>query len=329
MNTGFNTTLQINLAPTDLLHAKYILPHQLKQWAKQVNDILLVVDLHQSRGRFSEGWHERLPGLRQLIEAQRLVYPRIRVEEVDYSEAVATQLASLFFDGRTLPQKDFLGGPFYSYFFGLYAAKYDYILHMDSDMMFGGSSSTWITEAVQLLRENTDALICSPLPGPPTSNGQLISQTLEPVSLPFPAFRAKRFSTRIFFLDRRRFYDRIRHLPLSQPAKHLVWRARAEGNPPYDLPEVILTHALLKHGLERIDFSGSEPGMWSLHPPYRSSLFYESLPALIQQIETGNVPEEQRGCHDLNESMIDWSSAKKTFSQRALTHLKLILREHT
>lgn len=160
---------------------------------------------------------------------------------------------------------------FYSYFFGLYAAKHNCILHMDSNMMFGGGSSTWVAEALQLLNERPDTLVCSPLPGPPTINGQLKSQKLEPASLPFLAFRANSFSSRIFFIDRKRLYSRIKQLPLSQPPKRFVWRALAEGNPPYNLPEGILTQSMLDHSLDRIDFLGSEPGMWSLHPPCRSA----------------------------------------------------------
>jgi hypothetical protein len=99
----------------------------------------------------------------------------------------------------------------------------------------------------------------------------------------------------------------------------------ADGNPPYNLPEVIFSQALVKHGLVRIDFLGNDPGMWSIHPPYRSKLFYDLLPSLIQQIETGNIPEGQRGCHDINESMIDESSAKKPLWRRVIKHINLFL----
>src|ERR671922_3024328 len=84
MSTNFGVTLQISLAPTDLPHATHILPHQLRQWAGQVDEILLIVDLHQSCGRFSEGWKERLPGLRLLINACCAKYPNAHSLDVDY-----------------------------------------------------------------------------------------------------------------------------------------------------------------------------------------------------------------------------------------------------
>src|SRR5205807_576517 len=139
---------------------------------------------------------------------------------------------------------DWNGGPFYSYFFGLHAAKHQYVFHMDSDMMYGGGSSTWIAEALHLLAERPDALVCSPLPGPPTTDGRLRSQVLEPEPHTSLAFRSRALSTRLFLLDRNRFASRIKQLPLTQPPRRRIWQALAEGNPPYELPEVIFSRAM-------------------------------------------------------------------------------------
>src|SRR5215475_13342942 len=106
MNTSTGVTLQINLAPTDLLHAKYILPHQLRQWANQVNEILFIVDLHRSRGRYSEAWKERLPGLRRLIDEYCAKYDKARTLDVNYSDEVAAKLSALYFGEQPLPVKD-------------------------------------------------------------------------------------------------------------------------------------------------------------------------------------------------------------------------------
>lgn len=319
-------SLQINLAPTDLPHARHILPHQLKQWAGQVDEILLVVDLHQSRGRFSEGWQERLPGLRLLIDEYCAKYPQAHSLDVDYSEKVAGELGSLFLGGHPLPVKDYNGAPFYSYFFALYAAKYRYILHMDSDMLFGGGSPTWIAEAMDIMNERPDILICNPLPGPPTKNGVLRSQLLEPEPYTSPAFRASGLSTRIFLLDRERLFASVKQLPLLRASGRRFWQAVVDGNPPYEAVEDICSHAMMQHGLIRFDFLGADPGMWSVHPPYRSQLFYDLLPTLIEQVESGNIPDAQRGCHDINTSMIDWAGAKKPLSKRITGHLRLALR---
>jgi hypothetical protein len=67
---------------------------------------------------------------------------------------------------------------------------------------------------------------------------------------------------------------------------------------------------MAEHSLFRVDFLGEPPGMWSIHPPYRSPEFYQALPGLIERIEAGDIPDAQRGDHDVNDSMVDWSSAR-------------------
>src|SRR4051794_4109563 len=127
------TTLQINLAPTDLPHVRHILPHQLRQFGRQVDEVLLTLDLHRSRGRFGTAWQERLPGLLELVSAQAAANPKIRVHEVDYSSDAIATVSNQFFGGQLIPPKDWNGGPFYSYFSGFANARYDYVLHLDSD----------------------------------------------------------------------------------------------------------------------------------------------------------------------------------------------------
>jgi len=244
---------------------------------------------------------------------------------VDYSADVAANISDLFFGGQPVPAKDCKGGPFYSYFFGLFAAKHPYIFHLDSDMMYGGGSSYWLAEAVQLLRERTNVLVCSPLPGPPTANGDLRSQLLEREFYTSLAFRTQDLSTRHFLIDKNRLLSTIKQLPLIQPARLGTWRAWTEGNPACELPEVIFSRAMSDHKLIRVEFLGNDPGMWSVHPPFRSQLFYDRLPEIIQKIETGDIPEGQRGCHDINASLLDWTSAKKPAWKRIAKHVKLVL----
>ena len=38
--------------------------------------------------------------------------------------------------------------------------------------------------------------------------------------------------------------------------------------------------------------------------------FFEKLPMLVKRVEDGEIPEGQRGDHDINESLVDWSEAK-------------------
>jgi hypothetical protein len=244
---------------------------------------------------------------------------------VDYSSEVAARLAAKFFGGQSLPAKNWNGAPFYSYFFGLDAAEHNYVFHMESDMMYGGGSRTWVAEAVRLLIDRPDVLVCNPLPGPPTADGRLRSQTLRPEPLMSLAYRADFVSTRLFLIDRDRLHSRVSPLMLTQPPRRRRWQALGDGNPPYEAPEVILSREMSKRGLLRIDFLGSAPGMWSVHPPYRSKGFYERLPQVIEQIEKDEIPDAQRGHHDLTDRMVDWTGARKPKWRRVAKHLRLCI----
>jgi hypothetical protein len=317
-------TLQINLAPTDLPHLIYTLPHQIRQLGGQVDEILLTLDLHQSSGRFGTAWKERLPGFLDFVQKQSAFHPKIRVHEVDYSRDAVTTISEQFFGGKLIPPKDWNGGPFYSYFSGFANARYDYIFHVDSDMMFGGGSQIWIPEAKRLIESRPEVMVCNPHPGPPTPDGTLRSQTLMPEPYSSVAFRANHINSRVAFFDRRRLISQLAPLPLLQPPIFRRWQARLEGNFPYMLPEDILSFSVRRAGFLRIDFLGQQPGLWSIHPPHRSTVFYERLPLLIQNIEKGQVPDEQLGDHDINDSMVDWSNVRKLAWRRKLGRLQLV-----
>ncbi|MGA2283426.1 MAG: hypothetical protein ABSH07_07080 [Candidatus Dormibacteria bacterium] len=315
-------TLQINLAPTDLPHARWILPHQLRCWLGQVDEVVLTVDLHRSHNRYGAAWEQRLPGLRSLLTECCRQHPSVRTHDVDYSPEARAVVAEMFFGGAAVPAKDRLGAPFYSYFAGLAETATPYVLHMDSDMLYGGGSQTWAAEARTLMEARPDVLACNPLPGPPTADGSLRSQSLEREALPTLAFCAGQLSTRLFIIDMERLRS-LAPLPLLHPDAGHSMLARLEGHPPYQPAEASLTRAMAGRGMKRIDFLGAAPGMWAIHPPFRSALFYERLPELVQSVEEGQVPEEQRGRHDMGDSMIDWSSARRPRWRRMLTHARL------
>lgn len=323
MSSTPDVTLQINVAPTDLRHMDDILAHELRQLGDQVSEILLVMDVNKNPLVDPGVWERGKVALRELAEKWREHYPHLRMIDVDTSPEVAKQVADVFSGGRPIPEKDWRGAPIYAYFYALWAAQHDYIFHMDSDMLYGGGSQTWVAEAVELLQSRPDVLTCSPLPGPPTADGNLTAQTLPREPLDTLAFRAQQMSTRVCVLDRARFRDKVGGIEIVAPSRHQVWLARFDGFPPYERAEIMLSTALEKSGLIRIDFLGHGAGLWSVHPPYRSELFYERLPSLIARIEAGDVTEAQRGNYDVDDSMIDWSTARKPRWQRLMRHAEL------
>ncbi len=305
-------TLQISLAPSDHRLAREILPHQIRTWRGQVAEILLTIDLHRSTGRFADDWEqgrENILALARSINGARIV-------EVDYLAPAAKAVAHEFFGGRTIPRKDHRGGPYYSYFFGLHAASHRHVLHCDADMMFGGGSSTWLAEACALLENEPDVLVTAPLPGPPAPDGKLTELLGERLARPGIAYTFHEMSSRVFLIDRSRFQTRLKALrPQLAPLRGLLL-ALLEGNAPQELPERLLTRAMAQHQLRRVDFLGATPGLWSLHPPYRCADFYTKLPELIRLVERGDMPDAQRGFHDVGDSLVDWNEARVRLAQR-------------
>jgi hypothetical protein len=318
------SALQINLYPLDARHAAHTLKHQLEAWAGQVERVVLTVDTKQSRnGRYhGVAYGENRKRLFDLIEGFARRFPKITLAEVDYSPAAREAVRQRYFaTSADYPEKAFDGGPFHTYFYGLLQADADYVLHMDGDMLFGGGSQEWLSEAFGWLEKTPDALFAGPLPGPPRSDGSLADlhrsfpglaclPAPERLATDYPAYRFTSVSTRIFVIDQRKFDAQVGALDLVRPSFKRRLRARAYGQSPRSMPaEEILSAAMMQHGLCRIDFLGSGSGMYSLHPPYRSETFYRELPKLIARIQAGEVPEDQRGDYDINSSMIDWTDA--------------------
>jgi hypothetical protein len=300
-------SLQINVAPNDYLHARYILPHQLKILSNQVNEVLIIIDSKPSKGRFGEGWDANKNVLISFLDNLQSEYP-IKIMHVDYSLAIKTKIAEYFFGTSNIPEKDFRGGPFYAYFFGLFQAKNNWVFHLDSDMILGGGSRTWINEAINFFEIDKSYLTASPLPGPPHNDDILIGQAVASKIAPFTyAFNA--MSTRIFMIDKAKFSEH--KLSITKPSFRNQIKAILQGNPNADLPEHILSAYIKKHNLKRIDFLGTNPGLWSLHPPYRTKAFYNNLEDIIKLAENNNLPTAQNGNYDIINEVCDWTEARE------------------
>jgi len=316
MSVNIKTTLQINLSPSDFKHAHLLLPHQLKQWNKQFDEILITLDMKRSYGKFGADWEEGREYIFKIIENCYKNYSNLKLIEVDYSNSERKKVSSYFFNNVYVPDKDYRGGPYYSYFYGLYKAKNNYILHIDSDILFGGGSNTWVQEAIKKLENSQKLISCSPLPGPPCVKEKLKSQKAIINNGESYSFIFNYFSTRIFFIDRKRFVNKLSKLRPKYSNIRGILKGLITKNGIYEVPEDTITKLMKKNNLIRDDFLGNGKGMWSLHPPYRSELFYEQLQTIITNIENGFIPEEQKGDHDINDSMIDWTSARIELSKR-------------
>lgn len=306
-------TLQVTLAPLDVGHARHSLAHLVRVWGPQVEEVLLVVDRRESPFRAREEREDQSKASAALdaVIAQ-LRHPGLRTVEVDRSREARRAVAARF-GARRLPESDFRGRPYYTYLYGLAEARNPLVLHVDSDMLFGGGSPTWIDEAREWLARDETLVACNPLPGPPTHGGELLDQDAFAPEVVGPrAYRFANLSTRVFLADMRRFEERLeslagRRIPTLRSVVGSALRRQVNWMP----LEERITAAMRESGSARLDFLGSGDGMWSLHPLTRTPRFYEQLPALVALLERGgDVTEQQRGRYDLHDSMLELTAAR-------------------
>jgi hypothetical protein len=318
-NPAFTTgdvTLQINLAPPDISYITETLPHQLRTWAPQVGPIILTLDLRRPAGRqFGTRWDESIPRIRAFLGGLAEEWPQLGVSEVDYSRSARRAVADAFFGGAAVPLKDFRGGPYYSYFFGLSSVGTRFMLHLDADMMFGGRSATWTAEAAGTLSELAQVVFVNPFPGPPPPpGGRFVAQSQEATRIDDASYLFPHVSTRLFFADLPALQSRVCPLsPDRQPGTRVALASLRRGQTNRALPEAVMSETMRQHGLRRLDLLGATPGMWAVHPVTRTPEYYAHLPELIARVEAGDVSPEQVGDYNLHDSMLRSDSSDVTY----------------
>ncbi|MGE3725593.1 MAG: hypothetical protein AB7I41_08590 [Candidatus Sericytochromatia bacterium] len=327
----FPITLQISLTPWDLPQACLVLPHQLQFWSAYCAESLVLWDLdpgpkiQTEQGQIQ--WQrclELLPAFQQALQTD---WPNLIQMNFDLrSPNAQTELQALgqqFFSNPgvselsaqcaqsaqvpALPRKDFRGGPFAAYFIGLQAAQQDLVLHLDGDMLFGGSAPTWIEAALDCLANHPDCLCVAPPGGPPAN---VLADTLANMSAQAGIeFQQKQiiFTTRCFLIRRSELYQAL-PFALRLPER--------EGDPGWyppfaELVEVILTRFMQSQNRYRMDYSPEANSIWSLHPPTPFDPRYlPLLPTILKQMQRPHWPAAQWGVCDLLPSSLAWLSSQ-------------------
>src|SRR4051794_13226553 len=303
---GSPISMQVTLTPNDLAEARVLLPHQIRIWGNQADEILVLVDLPPWRQRDAAG--ERAEGeLAGFLDQQRALHPHLDWKPMDYSRGAIARVEETFYGGRRVPMHDCRNRPIYGYLHLLLATRHDLVFHIDGDMMFGGGSQTWMAEALEQLTRRPEILACNPLPGPPRADSQLLSQRVPPEPEP-GASRSYRFPTlsyRVFLLDRRALTERLGPLRTEWPSPFRsvtsVLRTRRR---PHALLEQVIAGAMRRRRQWRLDFLGAGSGMWSLHLRIRGPRFTRALTELLRLVEAEEVHDRQRGEYDLREEML-------------------------
>src|SRR4051794_6727693 len=101
-----NVVMQINMHPNDARHVVHTLPHQIRMWGRQVDRVVVTLDLHRSRaGRYrNDAFGQNLKAITSALGKIARSSP-IEVVEVNYAPDVRDDVSRQFFASGGIPDK--------------------------------------------------------------------------------------------------------------------------------------------------------------------------------------------------------------------------------
>jgi hypothetical protein len=310
-----DVVLHISTYPGDFPFLKQFLIHKIKFWGRYIQRIVVSIDAKPAQsGRYAVDSLGKEAGFGKY--EQKLLsdmYPSISFRLVDYSTKKSIAVSRRFFGVDDMPMKAWDNGPIYIYLEPILDVDERFYLHCDADMLFGGSATCWIEEAIRLFEANPNIAFISPLPGPPHPSNLIfkheflsdIPANVRPFGTDSHAFQFDTMSTRVFMMDRGRVLDRLMPLKICQPSSKQRLQAKIFGHDPRARAlEEMVSLAMHAEGMFRVDFLGSGQGAWTLHPAFRGDAFTTNVDRLIEAVETGSMVEAQFGHYDVVPELI-------------------------
>jgi hypothetical protein len=296
-------TLQINVSPGDLNICSKLLERQISFWYNELDEILISVESKKSAGRFGLDFDENQLALVNLIESLEKKFPKVRHHFIDYSESRNKRLSNKYLGGLHMPEKDYRGGPFYCYFDGLEECRNRYVMHLDSDMILGGTPNSWIQDAIDSLHAGENIFFVNPFPGPPAKDFSIKQNYFKRVG---NNYFFQKMSTRVFLVDRNRLnaYP-LRPRKIRKTLKSLKWFLKNKLTWGYELPEIFISEMMEKNKLLRLDTAGKQI-CYTLHPLLKPKTFIDALPGLLGKLDRNEIPESQYGQYNIQNEFFDF-----------------------
>ena len=282
-------TVLIKATSLDTPFLDVMVRHMIAQARYPFSERTIVVDRPRA---FLGKYRTRPPGNQRELDRilQGLLDDRVidHVREIDATPSTVRAILERYFpnDAMRVPTHAVTGGPIYATLFGLESAATDHVLQMDADVFFFIDSTSWVGEALQHLRLDPNLWLMMTHPGPPAGpvgkslglrnakqagwDGQ---QTI---------WRFKTATTRYFLCDRNRLHGRLRFVPMLGGCAPL---------------ERCISEALRQHGAFRGCLGNLKS--WHLHAWFHGTPFPTWAGPIAQAIESGRIPDLQRGLYDL------------------------------
>ncbi len=276
--------IAFNTCPGDADFIDLVIPHVIKQCRYDFQECLVFSDRSRPTGkyansrRFNDSAYDKK--LKQLLD-QKIVDTIIEVSQMS-SDSVNKI-------GRHIPLKAHNGSPTLSYAASMMMPEADYILRLDSDMLFYSAPNfSWVEEGIQRIENDPSILFFMANPGPFTSNLRQTTSFRPGVNLRSDLLVYPTVTTRYFLFKKERF---LQCCPLPLRGNH-------------QRMEIVLSDLLRISGLRRVCLH--TPHAWHLHTNAAAWAFqHESaLEELIFQVENNQVPSRQLGRYNLDYSWV-------------------------
>lgn len=301
-----NITLQINISPGDINYALLTVPELVKKY-NSITQRLLVVDCCRPQKTKIVNPDIKYPTEEFANKVSKIKEIAIELKDkCGFSEVFILESNSPIIK---IISKKYLNNVYsnthagggtanMSYWAAIHLPKTRYVIHLDGDMiMYSDPNYNWVTEALELLKMEKNAIFAVPRLCPP------IAKNLElPSHHEGRKFQTKEnywlndwFSTRHFLIDKEKLQP---FLPLITGKIKFETLLRKWLNRVYPFdPEIVLFKKFSLHNLKRVILKSEKT--WFLHPQNKAELFNELLPEILKEVNMGNFPEDQAGYEDL------------------------------
>jgi hypothetical protein len=275
-----SVSFTVNVCNTDAPFLEPTLRHMMRALAFAFAERLVAYDPGAPEGKYAS----RAVGNRRDVEQilDRLLRDNVidRVDVIPWTAEDQEAIRQRYFGTSAGSLKDFTGAPIYQYLYALARCSGDYVLHVDSDMLFyRATERSWIFDALDFLPTQPQVIVATPRGGPPMARNwleRLTRRSFEP-TLEAKWRRVTFTSTRYFLLDMARFGACLPLVP------------QREGEP----LENSLTHTFAVRGLER--WSMTTYDHWAIHPWKHDENYVKYLPELIWAVENNVYPFVRSG----------------------------------
>lgn len=288
-------TVQINCTYNEIDMIKYTLPHHIRLFYDYSDSMIISIDnyFNKNQQKYKNIFIESI---------KKIIYKldKIDIQEISYDKNSFIEVENFFSSNYNLPLHDYRGRPIYAYLYCILKSPSNYIFHLDSDMLFGGQAINWFEDAITIMKNNPNIITCSPLAGAPTTTGNINQNYLKKFNYNnINGFLFNHFSSRVFLIDKNSLFRKLTFIKTSNLKKYFI--ALYKGHKPFLPLEDIISNYLKKELKYRLDFLGSSPGLYSIHPIIRGNLFINQLPKIIEFIENNNIKESFRGEYNLTD----------------------------